>query len=355
MKKVLLLTTTPLKNDGLTKIEMDILEYNKKVIQFDVASSFSFENEFGEKLKKEKFKLKILSSKKSVFAYMHSIYKLIKKEKYDVVYIHGNSAMMLMEALPVKLAGKSKIITHCHNTKSDFPVMHYFFKFFFNCIVDEKIACSSLAAKWAYCGKNITVILNGVDVEKFKFNEEIRKNKRIELGWNDKYIIGHIGRFNKQKNHVKLIDIFLEILKTNKSARLLLVGDGELEEEIKEKVLRNEIQDYVCFLGTTDRVQDYMQAMDIIVLPSKFEGLCIVAIEAQANGLPVILSDKFSVETLATKNVLTLPLKENEKYWADIINTKVYKGRFDNFKILIDGKYNAKIMMDEIQKVLLKD
>ncbi len=132
---------------------------------------------------------------------MYSIWKLIRKNSYDVIYIHGNSAMMFIEARPCKLGAAKRIIAHCHNTRTQHPFFHYIFKPLFSLITDVKIGCSQLAAQWAFLGKNYQVVLNGVNTNRLHFDLLVRNKVREELGWQNQFIIGHVGRFNYQKNH----------------------------------------------------------------------------------------------------------------------------------------------------------
>ena len=355
MKKILLLATTPFLNDGVTKIEKDVFRYCKHDIAFSVASSFGFDNAFGKELKDEGIACYQLSPKRSVFKYMHDIYKLTSKQDFDSVYIHGNSAMMFIEALPVWLAGKSKIITHCHNTNSKYPFFHKLFKPFFNQIVSQKIACSKDAAEWAYCGENIKIVVNGVDLEKFAFDPDKREEKRKELGWDTAYIIGHIGRFNFQKNHEFLIDVFEKVQQQLPESRLLLIGTGELEDKVKQMVINKGIEKKVCFLGNTDFVADYVQAMDVFVLPSLFEGFGLAIVEVQANGVPVIVSDNVPLEALATSCITTLSLSVSLQNWVDkIIGCKSRK-RIDTQNVLKEKGMDSGRMLLEIRSILLKE
>ena len=184
-KRILLIASRPLSCDGLTKIEIDIINRFYKEIEFSVACAWDFDNEYGNKLKKLKLDLFKLPAKKNVFQYFAAIFKLVKRKKFDAVYVHGNSAMMIMEALPAKIAGCPQVITHCHNTKSNFPIVHYLAKPLFNYVVDVKIGCSSYAAKWAYFGKKVKVVNNGINVE----NKE-----------NTKYTVKWVGRTGNQVN-----------------------------------------------------------------------------------------------------------------------------------------------------------
>lgn len=351
-KHILLLASRPLANDGITKIEMDVIDFNKDIIAFDVACSFGFDNSYGEKLKQEGVKCYKLSPKKNVFSYMNSIKKLVRAQRYDAVYIHGNSAMMFFDSLPAKMAG-TKVITHCHNTKSDYPIVHYILKPFFNLTVDKKIGCSSLSSQWAYCGKNIKTIINGVNIDTFRFNEAVRKNIRTELGWANKKIVGHIGRFNYQKNHKKLIRIFKRIHELDDSCRLLLIGSGELKEQIEKQIVDLQLKNVVKIIDHTNAPQDYMQAMDIMIMPSRFEGLCLVTIEAQANGMPVLIDELFTPESVATEQAKVMDLEKPDDTWATMALKMMNKGRKNVAKQLKEKKMDYFDMMSGIQEILL--
>lgn len=354
MKKGLLIASRPLANDGLTKIELDVLKYNRDIIDFDLACGFDILGEYERLLKKLGVKIHRLPSKKNVLGYMWEIYKLVKRSKYDFVYIHGNSAMMIAEALPSKI-GRIRVLTHCHNTKSNYPFIHHLVKPFFNYLVDVKIGCSILASRWAYCGKRIITIKNGIDIDRFKYSEKDREQVRGELGWKSNVIIGHIGRFNYQKNHKRLIEIFYEYQNDNTDARLLLIGDGELHSEVEKQAISLGIINKIKFISSTNVPEKYMSAMDLFLLPSLFEGLCIVAVEAQANGLPTIIDDFFPSETAATNNVVVLKLDNSNDIWCQNIEKLLQRGRMDCAKQLIDKGYDVSIMMKKIQEVLLDE
>ncbi len=353
MKRVLILATTPFLHDGVTKIIMDIYDFSKATVEFEIASSFYGENDYWEYLEREQVPIHILPAKKSVFEYMTEIYNLVRTGNYNAVYIHGNSALMMMEALPSRLAGAKKVITHCHNTKSDFPLIHYIIKPFFNMIVTDKIGCSELAAKWAYFGKH-RVVFNGIDVRKYRFDQQIREDYRRTLGWEKNYIIGHVGRFNRQKNHFFLIDIFKEIYQRDNTARLLLIGDGELMEAIVQKVRTLGLSDVVRFLGVTDSVDKYMQAMDVFLLPSLFEGLVLVGIEAQAAGLPLVVADSVSKETQVTEQVYWMSLKLPALSWGEKVLSLKDNDRTDTSKTLISAGYNKSKTLEIIREILLQ-
>lgn len=351
-KRVLLIATTPFISDGLTKIELDVLNYNRDEIEFTIASRFGYDTEIGQKLiMDDDFHCVTLPSKKHLFRYQKSIEKIVEYGDFDTVYIHGNSAMMYFEAHSAKKAG-ARVVTHCHNTKSNYPLVDRLIKRSFNKCVDVKIACSQYVADFAYDGERVELILNGPDVEKFGFDEQKREEVRNQFGWkNNHFIVGHVGRFNPQKNHHKLIEIFEEIHKKNQNARLLLIGEGELLEEIQNLVKTKDLTSYATFVKNTDHVEDYFNAMDCMVMPSLHEGLCLVALEAQANGMPVFVADTFSPETLATESACEIGLGKSAVEWANVI-LEVDLARKMNKDVLQFKSMTWEDMMKRLRKIL---
>ncbi len=355
MKKILLIATTPFLNDGLTKIEMNIFKYNKDIFQFSIASAFGFENQFGEEFVASGITCYELKAKKHVFQYMRSIYRLVSKNEFDTVYIHGNSAMMFIEALPVWLTGKCKIITHCHSTNSKFPILHGIFKPLLNNIVTKKIACSKNAAHWIYSGDNIKIITNGVDIAKFSFDCAKRDQMRKGLGLEDNFVVGHVGRFELAKNHAFLIRFFDLLQKQIPEARLLLIGSGSLEKDIKAQVVSKCLFEKVLFLGDTDRVSDFLQAMDLFVFPSLHEGFGLAAIEAQANGLFVLASDALPEEIKSTECVKVVSLQAPLSEWVKMAVSYRYAKRKNTQDILREKGLDLARMMSEIGNILLEN
>lgn len=353
MKKILLLATTPFLNDGLTKIEMDVFGYNKDIFQFSVASAFGFANQFGKEFAANGVPCYELKPKKHVFQYMRSIYRLVSKNEFDTVYIHGNSAMMFLEALPVWFSGKCKIVTHCHSTNSKYPVLHKLFKPFLNSIVTNKIACSKEAADWAYSGDNIKIILNGVDLAKFAYDSAKREQMRNSLGLDNKFVVGHVGRFEPEKNHAFLIRFFELLQKQIPEARLLLIGSGSVEDNIKAQVMTRGLSEKVLFLGDTNRVSDYLQAMDLFVFPSLYEGFPLTVIEAQANGVQALVSDAVTEEVMRTGCARPVSLKSPIEDWVKIAVSCRFTKRCETQAVLKDEGFDLKRMMSNIQKVLL--
>ena len=279
---------------------------------------------------------------------------------YKVVHLHSSSKnfLVLKEA---KKYGIPMRIAHSHNigfqTKNKAKIL------IGNILKNELIknatdyfACSRLAGEWLFGKKQeIKIIHNAIDYERFKFNNDIRIETRKKLKFSDEdIVIGHVGRFTNQKNHNFLIDIFYELYLKNKNYKLLLVGIGEKENEIKNKIKTLGIQENVLFIGFCDEVNKIMQAMDIFVFPSLYEGLGLVLIEAQASGLPCITS-KYVVpsEVKINENFKFLELNNNPKEWAnEIMNIPIKRKSIDNE--IIEAGYLIDDMVKKLQQYYLK-
>ena len=187
-------------------------------------------------------------------------------------------------------------------------------------LANSYIACSEEAGKFLFKNKKFTVIKNSIDISNYIYNEQKRSELRKKYKIEDKIVVGEFGRLCQQKNQLFMIDIFNELLKLNDRYFLILVGNGELESKIKEKIKRYQIDDKVLMLGSRNDVNDLYNALDIFVLPSLYEGLGIVLIEAQANGLHCITSKKNVPIEAKVSNLLSyIDLNNNPKEWADAI------------------------------------
>jgi len=256
----------------------------------------------------------------------YGIYKEFFKKnssRYKVVHLHEVYLNSIILPLAKKY-GIKHLISHAHATKfSDIKLRAIRNKIL--CLPIKRqanmyFACSKAAALKLYGNKyvnsgKVKVINNAIDVEKFKFNNEVRKEIRASLNIDDKFVIGHVGRFNKQKNHTFIIDIFTEVKKRKADSVLMLIGDGPLLEYIVKKVSLLGLEDSVLFLGRKSNVQDFLNAMDLFLLPSLFEGLPIAGVEAQASGLPIIMSTDIT-EEIGIANYSYVKLSEPAEFWA---------------------------------------
>ncbi|MGM9580575.1 MAG: glycosyltransferase family 1 protein [Anaerovibrio sp.] len=264
---------------------------------------------------------------KNVFAFTYEIYRIVRDGRYEIVHSNMNS-LSVFPLFAAWLAGAKIRILHNHTTDTKAEglrtlikrVLRPLAKLFAN----QYWACSELAAKWMYGERDvsdgkITIIPNAIDLKKFAFNQEKRDRLRSQLGIKDELVIGHVGRFMKQKNHDFLIDVFESVVKEKPDAKLLLIGEGPLEHEIKVKVTRLSLEHNVLFLGVRSDVADLYNVMDIFVLPSFYEGLPVVGVEAQANGLKCLFSVQVTKESKLLQETEFLAIENGTAIWKKAI------------------------------------
>ena len=280
------------------------------------------------------------------------------KEHPEYKIIHSNleerSYFALKEA---KKLGIPIRISHSHNRPLGFDIkllVRYYFRFMLKYYNTHMFACGVEAGDWLYGKKNrekVIIMNNAIDAKDYIYHPKKSMKMKKELGVEGKSVIGHVGRFFAQKNHSFLIDIFHEIHKKNSNTVLLLAGGGEqddlLKNQIKQKVKELGLLDCVRFLGVRSDVNDVMQAFDLFLLPSLFEGLPVTMIVAQASGLPCVISDKVPIQCDITGNVKVVGLDKSPETWADVILDFVdgfeRKDTFDKIqKKGFDIKENAK-------------
>ena len=292
--------------------------------------------------------IELPNKNKSSKEYYLSIWRNLSKKKYDIVHVHGNSATMTMELLFAKLKGINVRVAHSHNSTCDNLKIHKLLSPIMKRLYTKGFACSNIAGKWLFGDSLYDVLPNGFDVEKFLFNVELRNRLRKQLSLEDKYVVGCVARFNDQKNHPFLLDIFNEIAKEKNDAVLLLVGNGPKLDEILALINKHPYKDRIIYYGITDKVYELYSAMDVFLLPTKYEGLGIVFIEAQINGLPCVTSDQVPEEVDFGGRVKFLSLDSEKEKWAietistmQIDRTKVfeqYNEQINNYDIKSSSK-----------------
>lgn len=259
-------------------------------------------------------------------------------EEYDAIHVHANALYYILPLLLAKKWRVKKIILHSHNTQSNVGLMkplHYLNKMFVSKLANVFLACGEEAGHWMYGDRQFEVINNAVDTQKFAYNEEFRKMIRSELGISgDSCVIGNVGRFEEAKNHDFLIDVFSEYVKTHPNSILLLLGEGTLMDTIKRKVDHLGISSQVIFAGVRSDVNKFYSAMDVMLMPSLFEGLPFVAIEAQCSGLKTILSTSVTDEAIVTDICKSRSLKDSIHLWCSdiesIVDDKIQRESYSN-------------------------
>lgn len=301
---------------------------------------------------------KLPNYRKHPIKYIKKLKQILINGNYDVLHFNMNSAVFLYPLIAAKIAGTKIVIAHAHNASNDKgilkTVLHNINKHFIPIFSNRYVACSEKAGEWFFSknirkSNNYHIINNSVDVDKFKFDINSRIKLRRELKVNDNtLVIGHVGRFNKQKNHYFMINIAKELRKANLDFKLLLIGTGPMKQEIENKVREDNLENNIILLGQKLNVNEFMSAMDIFILPSIYEGLPIVAIEAQAAGLQCVLSSNITTEVVDTENVTFLDINSIEE-WCNCI-LKMKENNVLDRKVKIK-KFNIKYTIDELLKI----
>lgn len=247
------------------------------------------------------------------------------KEHSEYRIIHGH--VRSTAAIYLKIARKYNLITiaHSHNTSSGegfTAIVKNILQYKIKYTADYFFACSEVAGKWLFgkkaCNReNYFIINNAIETKDFIYNDNKRLDNRKKMRINDKFVIGHVGRFHIQKNHEFLIDVFKLIHDKNSNAVLILVGDGKNRQSIEKKVNYLRLNDSVIFTGVRPDIPALLQTMDVFVFPSLHEGLPVTLVEAQASGLPCIISDRITDEVKVTDLVKCLSLSKSAEYWSE--------------------------------------
>ena len=288
------------------------------------------------------------------FKWMKKFFK--NHPEYKIIHSHID----VMSYLPLLAAKKNNIpirIAHSHTTSIDKDFKYLLKKYYksqIKKVATNNLACGDAAGHFLFKNNSFDIIPNAVDAKNFYFNKKTRDKKRKELGLENKFVIGHVGRFCYPKNHKFLIDIFREISKQDTTAILLLAGVGENFEKIKQYVTELGLKDKVIFLGNRTDTNELYQAMDIFVLPSLFEGIPLVGVEAQFADLPCVFSDAVSSEVQFNDKVQYLSLKEPITEWSKIILAYKNDKRDSNKKQIKNSKYNIKVAHEKLEKYYLK-
>jgi len=351
---------------GAETMVMNFWRYiNKDLFQFDF---LVYGNQIGD-YENEAQKLganviHIDEPSKGYLKFIENVEKVLRNYgPYDIVHSHTllNSGFIMRIA---KKCGVNSRICHSHSThnrvKENLLTLGYgkYMKLLISKYSTAYLACGKDAGNYLYgeiFREKGIIINNGIDTKKFKYNERIRNEYRKKLNIENKLVIGNIARFHKVKNLPFLIDVFAEIKSKNNNAILILVGDGEERNNIEKKVEKLRLNNDVLFLGLRSDISEIMQSIDIFVMPSFFEGLPVALIEAQAAGLPCIVSSNITEEIQLTQNVEFLHLNMGYSFWANKILEKVNSfQRVDTSKMIEKAGYDIRREVEKLENVYLK-
>ncbi|MGN9135091.1 glycosyltransferase [Clostridium sp. HCP1S3_B4] len=367
MKKVLEVFGEPISSGGQESYVMSTLKnMDLSGLRVDLFTPYYCDNQeyidymkhIGGKVVYADFPFKVGGTRREIIPCFESY---LKKNEYDVVHIHSGSISVL--AYYARVAAKQgikKVIVHSHSSGLKENLKHFLIKMYASCIfkkyATDFCACSIDAAKWKFPKSvlpKVKIMNNGIDLQIFRFNPIDREKNRKKFGIeDDELVLGHVGRFTYEKNQSFLLEVLKEYIgkKDNIKVKLILVGDGIEIEHVKQKVIDLVLDNYVIFVGSSDKVIDYLQAMDVFLLPSLYEGLGIVGIEAQATGLQVIASERIPSTVKVTKNIHFASLNDINKWCDEIDNLKIAK-RKDHSEEVRENGFDIVVTAKEVRKL----
>lgn len=348
---------------GSQSYAMNLLRHiDREIFDIDFAVYEDKSNGYGEEIRKRGSKIHIVP-RFNGFNYIscRKVWKKIYKcNHYDIIHGHATNAAFIYLKVARKLRIKTIIHSHSAGFRGNYierlikPIFSYFGRRY----ADFWFACSEKAAVKLYGDQHhkypyYYCIPNAIDVSKYKFNPAVRKKIRAKYGIQDNILlIGHIGSFSGPKNHKFLIDIFYHLTHTNVSTNLMLCGDGPLQKEIIQKIKNLGLSSKVILTGNIPNVEEYLMAMDILVFPSIFEGLPVSIVEAQATGLPVILSDTITNEVAITDLLKNLSLNNGVETWSSAINTtNLIHNREKYNRIVLNSIFSMTDCIKEMQRL----
>lgn len=357
----ILFITYGLEKNGTEEFIMNVLRgLDKEHFHADfLLFSEDSQAQYANRTEAESFGAKIyrLPSRRNGLRYYKSLNHFFKEKRGVYNAVHWNEGNM-STIMPIFYAWKYDVpvrIIHAHNSDAKgflTKLQHWCNKKFNLRYCTHRFACSSLAAKFFFDEKDSLIIKNGILIDRFLYNNNVRKQKRDELHlMEESFVIGHVGSFNNIKNQTFLIDIFYHLQKKDNNARLVLIGVGESLDYCKHKVKTLDIIDKVIFLGLQANVNEWMQAFDVFVMPSIYEGLPFVLVEAQTASLPCVIADTINQDAAITNNVSFVSLENSIDMWLKTILG--YKGaiREDNALVISNNGFSIASTVNYLEKI----
>lgn len=334
---------------GRGGLETMLMNYYRHIdhskVQFDFLTHREFDGDYDKEIKELGGNVYHLSNLNPLsIGYKTSLNDFFGNHpEYKIVHSH----LDCMAGIPLKYAKLNNVpirIAHAHNSNQT-KDLKYPLKLFYKRNIKKNanylFACGDEAGKWMFNTDNFKVLNNAIDAKDYTFNMNIRNDKRKEFGISDDSIlVGHVGRFFPQKNHEFLIDIFNQFHKDHPNSYLMLVGEGELKTSIQDKVNTLGLEDYVIFTGLRSDVNELLQAMDVFLFPSLYEGLPVSIIEAQAAGLSCLISDKVPIECKKTDLVYQLNLNDSVNVWSDKVYELSHITRRDTYEQIKESGFD---------------
>ena len=323
-------------------------------VEFDiVGEDIGKKQQLHERFERAGFHVYYVTPKKvSLRKNIVEMLQIIRQGRYDAVHVHLEEWSFLYLWL-AKICGVKVRVCHSHMaymTGADTKPHYKLFRFLLNRFATLRIACSSDAGRHLFGKHSFTILNNAIEAEKYVFDSTRRKQMRNKLGLSGKFVIGTVGRLSFQKNPQFSVEIFQKIHEHRPEAVLMFVGQGELEEEVCTLVRDKGLEQNVLFLGLRSDVPDLLQAMDVFVLPSRFEGLGIVSVEAQAAGLKTFATAKVVPQEACISDTLFtyLPQNASAKQWAETILAADTDHRVNTLSLIQSSGYDISIERQQL-------
>lgn len=357
MKKILVVVTTAfVRTGGLASVMMNYWRaMDKTGLSFDFASTNSIDDLLLEEISKEGCHYYQLPPRKRFLNYFSTLRRISKG--YNIVHVHANSATSVLELLATKMAGVPKRIHHNHTSKTQHPYLNKILHPLFMNLYTDAVACSDAAGEWLFGKGKYIVLPNAIDIDKFKYNPQVRKYIREEFKIRDnEFVVGHIGKFMDAKNHEFLIKVFAVYHSNHPLSKLMLVGDGTWRSKVEGWVAQSGCSDAIILAGLRSDIYAIVQAFDVFVFPSIYEGLPLTTLEAQASGLPCIISSSVTKDVCIGQDVLMKSLSDGAESWAEAVDRFDYtisreKRCHKNSELITAVHFNIQSEANELLKI----
>ena len=350
---------------GVYVLVRSIIQYLPKCIKADIAALEPFDNmNHITELNRYGTEVYYVGSKRNKILKQIDIYRnikqLVKEKQYDVVHLHSDvSHKILVSALAARKAPKLVFHAHANDAEGRFLILRRMFHKIC-CILLKRIPANYLATStdagkwmfpWAKKG-DVIVLNNGIDYNRFNYDVKIREEKRKELGYReDEFVVGLFGRFVSPKNPIFAIEILQAVLEKDPRIKMLCIGEGPLKQNFIQELKRRNLEGNVRILGNTDHIEKYYQAIDALIMPSKFEGFGLIAVESQISGTPTFVSINVTDMTKITDLICYLPtqLEDIDKWRDKILEARSYKKT--SIMNRIDKKYELQKLVNTIVSI----
>ena len=329
---------------------------DREQIQFDFIVHKKKDNAYDEEIESLGGRLFYVTRKsKNPVKNFFEIRNVIKKNNYKIVCRHSDSAFTVVDLLAAKLGGAKKSIMHSHSTTTGNVKIHNFFRKWMSFVPTHRFACSKAAGRWMFGNLDYIFVPNAIDTSEYLYHADIREEMRKEWGVETKNVYGHVGNFVYAKNHLFLLDVFKEITRKDEQAVLFLIGEGELREDIEDKIKELDLQDKVILTGRRKDVADFLQMFDLFLFPSVYEGLPVSMVEAQCSGVSCLISSSITDEIMLTDCIKQLDLKESVSEWGrtamEMLEAGKQKERYSRHEEIIKAGYGIDELVKFYEKI----